>query len=475
MYKKAENELGEINKELFLFFKNWIENNLRDIAKSVGDKKLNYVKIFLDCDIEEYKKEFRRYLIPNILNEPFETEEGEILGVHSLNTNLNGKKPFLVNPLKKNKFSNVVDIDTAINYFYLSSLLNSFANSGKTIVYIGETLQAFNTKDVNYTNVNNIRPNFFMHIQPDKSGAIIKDFDAFHIDSLDTKVTLDFNQDILPGGIDISEKSYLNNLSSKGYGLDYLDKYELINLIDAVFFFKKLKSNLYSDSVDIKDFIDKKLDKSAIKDIIYENRDIVKDYLYKGVDYYLEENFEKMSMKSLRIIIDRYKASNYSKEVFLVRDTILKYFKGDYDMSEKIQSVDSKLKNIMLMDNLSPEDNISLSSIGEYSYLVGQLHYYLSSLSNAKFSNLNMDSLNNILRYNNTKLVNNELNKMFRKYNHAISQNANRFKNLFFMCKSFESKDKLNKDLVIAGYLAKNLLYRSTKNKEVQEGVENGE
>lgn len=477
MYKMAEDELGEINKDLFSFFKNWIENNLKDIAKSIGDKKLNYVKIFLDCDIDEYKKEFRRYLIPNILNEPFETEEGEILGVHSLNTNLNIKKPFLVNPIKKNKFPNVVDIDTAINYFYLDFLINSFANSGKSIVYVGETLQGFTPREVNYTNINNIRPKFFLHVQPDKSGAIIKDFDCFNLDSLDTKIALDFNQDILPGGLNISEKSYLNNLNSKGYGLDYLDKYELINLIDAVFFFKRLKINLYNDPVDLGDYIDEKLNKNAIKDLIYENRDAIKDYLYKGVDYSLENNFEEMSMKSLIIIINRFKVSNISKEAFLVRDTILKYFKGDcYDMNEKIKAVDSKLKNIMLMSNISPEDNISLANIDEYSYLVGQLYYYLTSLSNAKFSNLNMDSLNNILRYNKTKLINNELNKMFRKYNYAIGQNSNRFKNLFFICKSFESKDKLNKDLVIAGYLAKNLMYRSSKNnnEESKGSVENG-
>ena len=53
MYKMAEDELGSINNELLEFFKTWIENNLKNISDEIGDRKLNYVKIFLDCDINE--------------------------------------------------------------------------------------------------------------------------------------------------------------------------------------------------------------------------------------------------------------------------------------------------------------------------------------------------------------------------------------------------------------------------------------
>ena len=473
MYKMAEDELGSINNELLEFFKTWIENNLKNISDEIGDRKLNYVKIFLDCDINEYKKEFKRYLIPNILNEPFETSEGEILGVHSLNTNLNNKKPFLTSALKKNKFSNVVDIDTAINYFYISLLLNGFANSGKNLVYIGETIHALEAKEVDFNRINNIRPKFYMEVRPNNGVAIIKDFESFNTDSLDTKVTLDFKNDILIENLTISDNSYLQNLNSKGDGIEYLDRYELINLIDAVFFSKRLKSNLFRDDVDLGKFIDKRINRNALEDLIYENRDAIKSYLYKGNDHALQNNFDKMSLKSLSIFINSFKASNYNKELFLIRDAISKYFKGDNNMQEKIQEIDLKLKSIMLSDNISPEDNISLTNIDEYSYLAGQLYYYLTSLSNAKFSNLNMDSLNNILRYNNTKLVNNELNKIFLKYSHAIPQNSNRFKNLFFLCKSFQSTDKLNKDLIIAGYLSKNLMYRSYDKKKNENNNEN--
>ncbi len=67
VYTQLEEKLGKPSEEKIQKNYEWIKENLYKIKEEIKDGK-EYIKIFFDEDIEEYKKENERYVIPNIYN-----------------------------------------------------------------------------------------------------------------------------------------------------------------------------------------------------------------------------------------------------------------------------------------------------------------------------------------------------------------------------------------------------------------------
>ena len=58
-----------------------------------------------------------------------------------------------------------------------------------------------------------------------------------------------------------------------------------------------------------------------------------------------------------------------------------------------------------------------------------------------------------------------KLRQLFVKYNYDMDQDKDlRFKNLYSMIIGYEVEDKINTDLIIAGYLNSNLIYEKKEN-----------
>ncbi len=65
LYKEIEDKHGKVNEDLIENIKMWIKDNIKNYANE-DSKDKSYLKIFFKYDIEEYKKENEKYLIPNI-------------------------------------------------------------------------------------------------------------------------------------------------------------------------------------------------------------------------------------------------------------------------------------------------------------------------------------------------------------------------------------------------------------------------
>ncbi|MCD3297960.1 type I-B CRISPR-associated protein Cas8b/Csh1, partial [Clostridium botulinum C/D] len=60
--------------------------------------------------------------------------------------------------------------------------------------------------------------------------------------------------------------------------------------------------------------------------------------------------------------------------------------------------------------------------------------------------------------------------KLYKKYNYAIPYTKGRFENLMAIVKSYEPKEKVKDDLIIAGYLHSNLIFEKTENLKNENG-----
>ncbi|MEA4827751.1 MAG: type I-B CRISPR-associated protein Cas8b/Csh1, partial [Clostridium sp.] len=100
----------------------------------------------------------------------------------------------------------------------------------------------------------------------------------------------------------------------------------------------------------------------------------------------------------------------------------------------------------------------------EYYFAVGQLASYFISLSKSKKK---VHSLANpIINAKTDKRIKEQLERMFNKYNYDIDDRIKKFKNLYAMTVSYEPDGKIEKDLIIAGYLHSNLIYEKSIEEE---------
>ncbi|EGT4021605.1 CRISPR-associated protein Cse4, partial [Clostridioides difficile] len=88
--------------------------------------------------------------------------------------------------------------------------------------------------------------------------------------------------------------------------------------------------------------------------------------------------------------------------------------------------------------------------------------------SKNKSKNKNHSLINPILNAQNRKKIMLEIEKLFKKYNYDISYDNNRrFKNLYSMIVGYEVEEKkVNRDLLIGGYLYYNLIYTKSEENE---------
>ncbi|WP_053241489.1 hypothetical protein [Clostridium sp. DMHC 10] len=104
MYEEVEKECGKVNEEKLQKNKKLDQRTHKKILIGDGNKEKNYLKIFFEADIEEYRKESKKYIIPNIYNSTQYNIDirGITYGLPNDNMGLNAKKPYLENKSRKN-------------------------------------------------------------------------------------------------------------------------------------------------------------------------------------------------------------------------------------------------------------------------------------------------------------------------------------------------------------------------------------
>lgn len=303
IYQKFEEEYAPVNIEILEKCRSWIKQHIFSIDKliNIDLKKKDYLKIFFEvfeADEEDNKKnkelfiqEDNRYIFPNIYNSnDYNVEvEGKIQGIPDNNMGMNAKKPFLAIKTRKTPAAYLVDINKAILQKQFFEYLMNFAANGKNNIYIDTKnyrIKAYSDQDER-DDFDGMASGYYLRIQKGKELEIqIQDNIVDYQNRLKTNfeymkfISIDIKGDKLPE-------------FAKKYGV-YDKRTSIGTLINEIFFSKFLRTNYFIDANDmsIKD--------SVLRQNIIMYRNIIFDWVYKGIDNNFSKAEEKFALDLIK-------------------------------------------------------------------------------------------------------------------------------------------------------------------------------
>lgn len=465
IYQNFEDEYGVVDVELLEKCRSWIKQHIFSIDKliNIDLKKKDYLKIFFEAfeaDGENNKKnralfiqEDNRYIFPSIYNNnDYNVEvDGKIQGIPDNNMGMNAKKPFLSIKTRKNPASYLLDGDTALLQKQFFEYLMNFAANGKNNIYVDTKnyrIKAYSDQG-ECDDFDEMASGYYLRIQKGKELEIqVQDNLVDYQNRLKTNfeymkfINIDIKEDKLPE-------------FAKKYGI-YDKRTSIGTLINEIFFSKFLRTNYFIDPNDmsIKD--------SVLRRNIIMYRNIIFDWVYKGIDNNFSKAEEKFALDLIKNSIrneDKYNLRPKSQLNlhWSLKDYFLKMKKeqgGDTmaDIATKIRiSVREKI--------MSKEDLIMPSDDKEYYYAVGQLLSYFIFKSRAGKRMQSM--INPVLNAKRDNIIKMRLFQLYKKYNYDISIHNYNMKKLYAMILGYKPQNKVNQEMILFGYLDENILLKS--------------
>ncbi|OOM81334.1 type I-B CRISPR-associated protein Cas8b/Csh1 [Clostridium sp. BL-8] len=447
MYEALEEEIGKVNIEKLEKIKIWIKDNIFNLGIEITGK--DYLKIFFEAPIEEYKSEGKRYLMPNIYNNnDFNiSNNDEIYGLPNDNMGLNAKKPYLENKTRKITVPYLLSNTEVLLQKKFFDYLMNFAALGKVNVYIDN----LNNKIEPYENGKLPDTTFkgiFIRIKKGKEVEIL-DYDI--ITDYKSNLAKKFN---FKNILDVDQSS--KNISIQNYD-DKIGKLKDIQqILNEVFFSKFLVNNYFTEPSDLS------INDGCLKSNLLLSRDVLFNWIYKGSDYGLFPVLNKISLNLVKGSVEEGYIQKASHQ-FNLRCSLINYFKEGRDMADIIHDIKDSLRvkiNSNITDKLDNDD--------EYYFAVGQLVGYLLSKSRGKKKPHSL--ANPFINGKNNEDIKEKLRRLYSKYSYDIDSKGKRFNNLYTMILGYTPDNtKVDQDLILGGYLSNSLIYESTKGVEINE------
>lgn len=446
MYEEAELQYGNVKIDEVTRIKQCIIQYLPIIQHQMKEDK-NYLKIFIEADVECYIREAGKYVIPNIYNSSeFNVVVEDILhGLPNNNIGLNAKKPFLENKQQKTTVPTLLSIDEVMKQKLLFDYLMNYAEQGKRNLFIEMGSHSRITALKNDEMPKQFFTGYFLRIQKGKE-LEIHDFDTVHAYNpklhFELKNVLDYE----------FNPKYNENINYKSYS-----KLEDIQVMINEYFFKKfLTTNYFTDSKDIK------IKDNYLKYNLLRSRSAWFNWFYKGSTKQIETMLDETAIAVIKgtILVDEvYRA----RQQFNIYYSLKAYLEqGVEKMADILSAVKYQLREKIKLDH-----TVQFESNEEYYFAVGQIVFYLlyQNRSNSKTDAL----LNPIINCSQPKILNQQLVSLYRKYNYSIQGNK-KFRNLFAMLLSYvPTTRKVNTTSIIAGYLHSNLLLEKHSQQEEEQ------
>ena len=465
IYQKFEEDHGVVNITLLEKCRSWIKQNVFSIDKLVNVDlgKKEYLKIFFEIfetNEEDNKKnkelfiqEDNRYIYPNIYNNNYYNVEvdGKIQGIPDNNMGMNAKKPFLSIKTRKNPASYLLDGDTALLQKQIFEYLMNFATNGKNNIYvdiINNKIEAYSDKEER-EKFSGIEAGYYLRIQKGKELEIqVQD----NIVNYQDKLLLNFNyQDFFNMNIE-KYPEY-----TKDIGI-YTKRTDVGRLINNIFFSKYLLTNYFTDANDIS------VKDSVLKRIIIMYRNVIFDWIYKGID----NNFEVVEKQFALELIKNTLINDYNLRAMTQLN--LHWSFEDYFANlekrggEKMADIATKIRMSVKEKVMSKDKAVIVSNNEEYYYAIGQLMAYFISLSKA--SKKAQSLINPVLNAQNDTVIKTRLLQLYKKYNYNILTKNSRVKNLYAMILGYRSEGKVNQEMILFGYMDNNVIYTKSEEKE---------
>lgn len=465
IYQKFEEEHSVVNIELLEKCRSWIKQHIFSIDKLINIDlgKKEYLKIFFEvfeANEEDNKKnrelfiqEDNRYIFPNIYNSnDYNVEvEGKIQGIPDNNLGMNAKKPFLSIKTRKNPASYLLDGDTALLQKQFFEYLMNFATNGKNNIYvdiINNKIEAYSDKEER-EKFSGIEAGYYLRIQKGKELEIqVQD----NIVNYQDKLLLNFNyQDFFNMNIE-KYPEY-----TKDIGI-YTKRTDVGRLINNIFFSKYLLTNYFTDANDIS------VKDSVLKRIIIMYRNVIFDWIYKGID----NNFEVVEKQFALELIKNTLINDYNLRAMTQLN--LHWSFEDYFANlekrggEKMADIATKIRMSVKEKVMSKDKAVIVSNNEEYYYAIGQLMAYFISLSKA--SKKAQSLINPVLNAQNDTVIKTRLLQLYKKYNYNILTKNSRVKNLYAMILGYKPEGKVNQEMILFGYMDNNVIYTKSEEKE---------
>lgn len=465
IYQKFEEDHGVVNITLLEKCRSWIKQNVFSIDKLVNVDlgKKEYLKIFFEVfetNEEDNKKnkelfiqEDNRYIYPNIYNNNYYNVEvdGKIQGIPDNNMGMNAKKPFLSIKTRKNPASYLLDGDTALLQKQFFEYLMNFATNGKNNIYvdiINNKIEAYSDKEER-EKFSGIEAGYYLRIQKGKELEIqVQD----NIVNYQDKLLLNFNyQDFFNMNIE-KYPEY-----TKDIGI-YTKRTDVGRLINNIFFSKYLLTNYFTDANDIS------VKDSVLKRIIIMYRNVIFDWIYKGID----NNFEVVEKQFALELIKNTLINDYNLRAMTQLN--LHWSFEDYFANlekrggEKMADIATKIRMSVKEKVMSKDKAVIVSNNEEYYYAIGQLMAYFISLSKA--SKKAQSLINPVLNAQNDIVIKTRLLQLYKKYNYNILTKNSRVKNLYAMILGYKPEGKVNQEMILFGYMDNNVIYTKSEEKE---------
>ena len=431
IYKKTEENLGEVDKKELESIKTWIKTNIFNLDIDISGK--DYLKIFFEYPYEKYSIESKRYLIPNIYNSnSFNIKiNDEIFGLPNDNMGLNAKKPYLENKSRKISVPYLIDSNEVNLQKKFFDYLMNLAIVGKVNVFISDNkIVGLNDGEFLNDEFNGI----FLRLKKGKE-VEIHYFDTITGYRPDLKKVFQF-KDIF----DMDTK----DLIKEKYGT-YKKKNEIQEIIDSVLFFSFLKNNYFREASDISI-----KDSTVLKNMLI-SRNLIFDWLWKDRKSGVYPVLNKITINLIKNSINKgffIKA----RHQFNFMCSIDNYFNGGLNMADTLLKIKNDLR-----EKINSKDTEEFSSDKEYYFAVGQLVNYFISKNKSK--NKSQSLVNPFINSKSNKFIKDKLLNLYKKYNYDIEVNSKRFGNLYSMVLAYEAEGNIDQNMIIAGYLNSNLIY----------------
>ena len=465
IYQKFEEDHGVVNITLLEKCRSWIKQHIFSIDKlvNVDLEKKEYLKIFFEVfetNEEDNKKnkelfiqEDNRYIYPNIYNNNYYNVEvdGKIQGIPDNNMGMNAKKPFLSIKTRKNPASYLLDGDTALLQKQFFEYLMNFATNGKNNIYvdiINNKIEAYSDKEER-EKFSGIEAGYYLRIQKGKELEIqVQD----SIVNYQDKLLLNFNyQDFFKMNIE-KYPEYTKNIGI------YTKRTDVGRLINNIFFSKYLLTNYFTDANDIS------VKDSVLKRIIIMYRNVIFDWIYKGID----NNFEVVEKQFVLELIKNTLINDYNLRAMTQLN--LHWSFEDYLANlekrggEKMADIATKIRMSVKEKVMSKDKAVIVNNNEEYYYAIGQLMAYFISLSKA--SKKAQSLINPVLNAQNDTVIKTRLLQLYKKYNYNILTKNSRVKNLYAMILGYKPEGKVNQEMILFGYMDNNVIYTKSEEKE---------
>ena len=169
---------------------------------------------------------------------------------------------------------------------------------------------------------------------------------------------------------------------------------------------------------------------------------------------HIGELLKKVSSSLVKGSIENGYITKAGKQ-FNLRCALRSYFEGGIDMADTIKQKKEELRNKINSKDIT----LSIESDDEYYFAVGQLVNYF--ISRSKGTNRPYNLVRPFINTNNNEVIKSNLRQLYKKYSYDPKLYSLRFRNLYAMVLSYEPENKINEDMIMAGFLHSSLVYEN--------------